>query len=214
MKSLKKFFLIFCIAAVGIGGCNTDSSKSHTNESGTTGADSAEGLKKEVLFDPDTTDTIAPPDYVVNAADTASASLIRKVLPGILEKQLVGVDPKDRRFVYYQTDLNGDGKDELFVGFTGMNWCGSGGCTALLLSADGKLITYFTVVNFPIRIMNEKTNGWNDLVAYSGGANRVLKCNKNKYPSNPSVAPKYQAKLGDEPKALGFAEKPYPWFTF
>lgn len=213
MKSLKLFSLVLCIIA-GINGCNPDTSKSQATESGTTGADLSEGLKTDVLFDPDTTDTIAPPDYAANAADTATASFIRKVLPGILEKQLVGVDPKDRRFVYDQTDLNADGKDELFVGFTGMNWCGSGGCTALLLSADGKLITYFTVVNFPFRIMNEKTNGWNDLVVYSGGANRVLKWDKSKYPSNPSVAPKYRVILSDEPKALGFAEKPYPWFTF
>lgn len=168
-----------------------------------------------VESDPDPTDTIPAGGYEAHTSDEAKAEMLRKVLPVILEKELVGADSTARRFVYFETDLNGDGKAELLVGFTGMNWCGSGGCTALLLSPEGTLVTRFTVAGFPFTILDEKTNGWKNLVVYSGGADRLLKFDGKTYPKNPSIAPKFSGKLPDEsPRALAFATKPYPWFTF
>ena len=106
------------------------------------------------------------------------------------------IDTLSRKFFVVEFDLNNDGKKELFVGLTGPYFCGSGGCNALLLG-DGKLITQFTVTNYPVFIANTSTNGWHDLVIYSNAQYRLVKFNGNKYPSNPSLAPVIRIKQGD-----------------
>ena len=216
MKLFIKFNTLLALAVLlCFSACN--SNKNDANETDSTARDLnvIDTVKTSSLFDPDTTDIIPAGGYEENGSDTAVAAKIRRFLPVILEKQLVGMEAADRKFTYYQTDLNDDGNDEYFVGFTGMNWCGSGGCTALLLSEKGALITYFTVIDFPITILNEKNNGWKNLVAYSGGSDRILKWNKKKYPSNPSVEPKYTGTIeADFSKALQINEKHYPWFYF
>lgn len=148
-------------------------------------------------------------------SDSGTAEKITAVLPTILEKQLVGSDTSARKYVFLKADLNADGKEEIFVGFTGMNWCGSGGCTALILSEEGKLITSFTVADFPFIILDQETKGWKDLVVRSGGTDRLLQWNGKTYPSNPSVATKFKDTYPDNVfKALDFIEQPYPWFHF
>lgn len=215
MKYFQKSPGLVALAVMAMMACSGE--KTSSNE----GVDSSEAAQVHsadsitAVFDPDPTDTIPASEYVALASDTAVASRIGKVLPVILEKQLVGAEAKDRRFAFDQADLNGDGKNELLVGFTGMNWCGSGGCTALVLSSEGKLITLFTVVGFPFTVLESKTGGWNDLVVHSGHADRLLKWNGSKYPSNPSVAPKFTGKLSDDfTKVLWLSDKAYPWFSF
>jgi hypothetical protein len=123
--------------------------------------------------------------------------------------------PDARRFIFFETDLNDDGKNEIFVGFRGTEFCGSGGCTALLLSPDGKLITRFTVADYPFIVYSDKTLGWKNLVVRSGGSDRILKWNGTKYPSNPSMQPKYNGLPSDKaPRALWYSQFPYPWFKF
>ena len=201
MKNLKNSGIAFFILLMGINACTSD--KTHSTEEGsmdTTVVDSLTISNKETV-----------------SADSASISdslfvgKIRAALPVILEKQLVGIDAKDRQFSYFLTDLNADGKNEQFVWFKGMNWCGSGGCTALLLSDEQKLITYFTVIDFPVTISEEKTDGWKNLIVYSGRGNRLLKWSGKSYPKNPSVAPKYNGKEGD---GKTFAAMPDKWYTF
>ncbi|SEJ38275.1 hypothetical protein SAMN05216327_109152 [Dyadobacter sp. SG02] len=207
-----KIYLLFILVLIGFTSCkNGDGSRTESSGEATP----TEGATTKVGTDTDSSGSISGSVYEKNASDAATANLIKGVLPVILEKELVGADSSARRFVYYGTDLNGDGKRELLVGFTGMNWCGSGGCTALLLSSEGKLITHFTVVKFPFTILDQKTNGWKDLTVYSGGADRLLKFDGKGYPKNPSVAPKLAEDPGEQlEQALTFATKPYLWFTF
>ena len=215
MRSPRKVIMFISIFAIGISACSTNNNKSENLDSAAIITDSGASAKTVTSLEAEQTDSLSQSAYEAKASDTAVASRIRKVLPEILKKELTGVDSLGRKFVYFQADLNGDKKDEYFVGFTGMNWCGSGGCTALLLSSDYKLITQFTVVSFPFIILGEKTKGWSDLAVHSGGGDRLLKWNGRTYPKNPSVVPKYQTKTGEERlKALSFAEKPYPWFKF
>lgn len=209
-----KISLVVATIIVAVSSCNSDKKTSEvTDSTELTKMDSTQIVIDN--NDPDPTDTIKTADYEKYSSDIVTAEKIKKVIPILLEKQLVGADSSARKFVFYQIDLNSDGKDELFVGFTGMNWCGSGGCTALLLTNEGELITYFTVADFPFVVLNENTKGWKDLVVRSGGADRLLKWNGTTYPSNPSVAPKFKGAISENaPKALAFFEKPYPWFYF
>jgi hypothetical protein len=102
-------------------------------------------------------------------------------------------------------DLNDDGKDEVIVYLIDEKWCGSGGCSALILAyqdSSYRLITKTTVTQLPIRVLSTKTDGWHDLgVWVQGGGIQPghearLRFNSKKYPSNPSLPARLQQKVG------------------
>ncbi|CAM4370800.1 hypothetical protein SAMN06265348_113190 [Pedobacter westerhofensis] len=99
------------------------------------------------------------------------------------------IQPTSRQFKLQCADLNADGKDEIFVGLTGPYFCGSGGCTFLLLDHTGKLITKFTVSSYPVIVDSTFTKGWHDLLVQSQGKFHRLKFTGTRYLSNPSLAP-------------------------
>ena len=85
-------------------------------------------------------------------------------------------DRTSTRYLSATADLNGDGKPETIVYILGNTWCGSGGCTMLILTmqnAHYKVITRTTVTQLPIRLLPTRTNGWQDLaVLVAGGGIR------------------------------------------
>ena len=94
-------------------------------------------------------------------------------------------------------DLNGDGVDEYVVLATDQGYCGSGGCTVFVLSADAgvlRTVSRSTITRGPIRALTTTTRGWRDLVVRVGGGgvethDVVLRWTGNGYPANPSLAP-------------------------
>jgi hypothetical protein len=105
------------------------------------------------------------------------------------------VDPTTR---YSVAKLSLDDKTQMdFVYISGQRWCGSGGCTALLLRLDRtsfKVIEKFSLVRLPILVLPNLTNGWHDIALWvrGGGASgrpAVLRYNGARYPSNPSTEP-------------------------
>jgi hypothetical protein len=105
------------------------------------------------------------------------------------EELKLGLDSFDRQFQCYPIDLNGDKLEEVFVRFQSKHFCGTGGCTFLILdNACTKLLQEFSVSDAPFFVEQEKKNGWNVLLVQSDGAFRMLEANKKgKYPENPSV---------------------------
>lgn len=71
---------------------------------------------------------------------------------------------QSRKFRAESADLNKDGKPEIFIALTGPYFCGSGGCSFLLLDASGKLMTTFTVSDYPVFVTESYTLGWRNLV--------------------------------------------------
>lgn len=102
------------------------------------------------------------------------------------------------RFFSAPVSLHGNGKEQRIVYLTGNAWCGSGGCTALVLAREEssyKLITKITIARLPIRVLTSTTNGWHDVavVVQGGGIKRAyvakLSFDGRTYPTNPTVAP-------------------------
>ena len=102
------------------------------------------------------------------------------------------------RFSSAFVDLRGSGARQAIVYLTGPDWCGSGGCTALILDSAGasfKIVTSLSVTRLPIYVLKSTTNGWRDiavLVAGGGIFNAYearLRFNGKSYPDNPTVAP-------------------------
>lgn len=87
-------------------------------------------------------------------------------------------------------DLNGDGIEDAIVLLRGMQWCGSGGCTMLIMQGSDPgyaFLSRSTVTNEPIRVSRARSDGWRALVVRSNGKDRTLRYQDRGYPLNPSV---------------------------
>jgi hypothetical protein len=79
---------------------------------------------------------------------------------------------KSTRYSASFVDLSGHGKQDVIVYVTGQSWCGSGGCTTLLLSpsrSSYKLVTKITISRLPIRVLSTEANGWHDVSVHVQG---------------------------------------------
>lgn len=179
--------------------------------------DTASPKPADTTPDPDPSDTVPASAYLAPSVSPDIERLVRLTLTDMykqdIEKDLI--DSFSRRFIFFQHDLNGDNKQEIFVGFTGPYFCGSGGCNILLLDHQGNKISSFTVADVPVVIDTERTKGYSNLFIQSGGKWHVLKFDGRKYPSNVSVQPVLKMVPGDGlPRALDYLVAPYPWFRF
>ena len=167
--------------------------------------------------DPDPTDTIATEAYNIDTYNPTTVATVKRLLltkyADDIKKQLI--DSFSRKFILIEYDFNSDGSKEILVGLNGSYFCGSGGCTLLLLKSNGEIVTSFSVSEIPVIVATSKTNGWNDLYIYSNKKFRVVKFDGNKYPSNPSMLPVLNTMPSDVlPRLLNVANEPYPKFTF
>lgn len=102
-------------------------------------------------------------------------------------------DDVNDRYIYFYEDLNDDKKDEIIVFLWGDNYSGTGGGTLMIFNNKYNLISKTTVVNMPIIISKNKTNGYRDIIVKveGGGVYKefysVLQYENNKYPLNASV---------------------------
>ena len=81
-------------------------------------------------------------------------------------------DEKTTRYSAAFVDLNDDGKPEVIAYITGRDWCGSGGCTTLVLVPKGssyRVVARLTITRPPIRVLRAKSHGWRDIGVWMQG---------------------------------------------
>lgn len=122
--------------------------------------------------------------------DSTEIKLKNFMINDYVKEDIKFLTEADRKFQYENIDLNGDGITETFVRFSSPYYCGSGGCTFLLLDNHQKIITKFTVMEAPIYVQKITKNGWAVLLINDRGVFKELSFNGKKYPSNPSILPK------------------------
>jgi hypothetical protein len=107
-------------------------------------------------------------------------------------------DDRTTRYAAGFVDLNGDGTPEAIVHLMGRAWCGSGGCTTLILVLSNgrwEIVTKITITRPPIRVLKERSNGWLNIGIWvrGGGVQAAyeaeLRYNGKTYPTNPSTPP-------------------------
>ena len=117
-----------------------------------------------------------------------------------LQDFLAPRSPGDETMTFFDADVDvdEDGNPETLVYLMGNQFCGSGGCTLLVLSSDDasfRLITRMTLVRTPVRVLDAKSHGWRDLsVRVQGGGiqpdhEALLQFDGTTYPSNPTTPP-------------------------
>jgi hypothetical protein len=97
---------------------------------------------------------------------------------------------------------DGGKAEEDIVYVSGQRWCGSGGCTMLILEptqSSFKLLGRVTIVQLPIRLLSSTSDGRPDIgVRVQGGGvqsgyEAVLSFDGKSYPRNPSIPPARKA---------------------
>jgi hypothetical protein len=100
------------------------------------------------------------------------------------------------------TDLNDDGVLDAVVILSTSYWCGTGGCSMLILQGQPdntfRLVSVSSLVRPPLTVSETRTNGWRDLIlTVSGGGMPgkavALRFDGQRYPLNPSVQPELPA---------------------
>ena len=106
-------------------------------------------------------------------------------------------ESKNTEYAAALVDLRNKETKEAIVYLWNNGWCGTGGCTMLILVPNAgsyKLITKTPIVRLPIRVLTTKTNGWHDISVIVGGGGLAayeakLSFDGSSYPQNPSVPP-------------------------
>jgi hypothetical protein len=102
------------------------------------------------------------------------------------------------RYVAAFVHLRDDNSQQVIVYLIGRVWCGTGGCTALILvpkDSSYTVLTEMSVVQQPIRVLETRSNGWYDLgVWVEGGGVRPgyeakMSFDGKSYQDNPTVRP-------------------------
>ncbi|WP_263418067.1 hypothetical protein [Terriglobus albidus] len=113
---------------------------------------------------------------------------------------------EDARIVFFQVPPKGKAKAIVLVYVIGSNWCGSGGCTLLILEpleSSFKVLGRLTIVQLPIWLLPSTTNGYPDIGVGVRGGRRTpveyeakLSFDGFMYPSNPSLPPAHRIPFG------------------
>jgi hypothetical protein len=113
------------------------------------------------------------------------------------------VPPDTRtRVTAFSVKTDGGKTDEDIVYVSGQGWCGSGGCTMLILEpteSSFNVLGRVTIVQLPIRLLQSMSHGHPDIgVIVQGGGilsgyEAALSFNGESYPGNPSIPPARKA---------------------
>jgi hypothetical protein len=90
----------------------------------------------------------------------------------LLDFEVVESTPYTKEYV----DLNGDDVPEAIVYLVGPHWCGSGGCTLLILkqeSSKWQVMSKIPTVNTPIQTLASKGQQWQDLAVIQVGGGEL-----------------------------------------
>lgn len=103
-----------------------------------------------------------------------------------------GGDARTQEFRHALVDLNRDGQDDALVLLLGPDWCGTGGCTLLVLRGEAggfRLVSDSKVSEEPIRVsQRDRKQGWASLIVHSRAVGDVmLRFDGKRYPANASL---------------------------
>lgn len=119
-------------------------------------------------------------------------------------KAYLKTDLPQFKTAYY--DLNQDGYQDAFVYLNDRDWCGTGGCTALIFKGCEQGYQFKSksmVTQLPILVTNHSSRGWFDIIVSTRGKEHViLAFDGQRYPINPSMQPSAPSELVNQAKLI------------
>ena len=100
-----------------------------------------------------------------NQQKSGQDNLLKRFLEGYLADSRSD-NREPTRYSAAFVDLKGEGKREVIVYVTGDFFCGSGGCTTLILTPKDStysVVKKMPTTRLPIRVLTTKSNGWLDI---------------------------------------------------
>jgi hypothetical protein len=137
------------------------------------------------------------PGNVPRNAEQAVRSFLRSYLGQQVDTET--------RFSCARVALNTDEKRQVIVYVSGPKWCGTSGCTMLILqpaNSSFRVVTRITAARLPVRVLASTSNGWRDVGVWVQGGGiqpgyeAALRFNGKTYPRNPSVPPARRLREG------------------
>lgn len=127
-------------------------------------------------------------DYATQSIDDDLADKIKNYINNqfLTEADLRAISDDEKKFQLYKVDLNNDGSMEVFVNFITPYFCGSGGCTVLLLNNNLELITRFSPTK-TLFVGEQMENNWKVLITRVDADWKKLVYENGSYPSNPTM---------------------------
>lgn len=135
-------------------------------------------------------------DSVNNSLDNA---IDNSALQASVAQFVEGWDNNKPRYKVAFYDLDSDKKPEAIVYLQDSNWCGSGGCSALILQYRNnawKIVTKLNSASLPISVLTGAKKGWQNLSVHVRGGgivhgyDAILYFNGKTYPRNPTLQAK------------------------
>ena len=183
-----KILMAFMITSIAFISCN-DNFKTSEN---------SEPIQEEII-DPEIITKVNEHDDRADLVEKVKTYITAHYLT---EADLRAISKEDRKFQLHEIDLNNDGKKEIFVNFMTPYFCGTGGCSILLLNDKIEPITKFTVTRTPLYVEKSAENGWRNLLTQSEGNWRKLIYKENSYPTNPSMVETSKDAASDDAEVI------------
>lgn len=142
-------------------------------------------------------------DYAKKVVDDELANKIKHYITDkfLTEGDIRAITEEQRKFQLYAIDLNNDGNEEVFVKFLTPYFCGTGGCTVLLLNSNLELITRFSPTQ-TLYVEKRTENSWSVLLTQAEGSWRKLIYENVTYPSNPTMVKPTDEQPSDDAEKL------------
>jgi hypothetical protein len=150
---------------------------------------------------------------LLGATTLSTAPALAETPPGLAEAVRAYTQQiTPMSFEYALVDLNDDGTPDALVLLRDSQWCGTGGCTLLILRGKAgafTLVSTATIINEPIKVAREREHGWHTLlVTVQGGGIQPalveLRFDGKKFPFNPTLQPRASQKQIDAATGLVF----------
>jgi hypothetical protein len=114
--------------------------------------------------------------------------------------------PVTTKYLYAFVSLHGEDKRQVLVYLVGNSWCGTSGCTTLVLEEEGvsyRVVSRLPGTRLPIRVLASRSDGWHDLGVWiqwgfhledgktvaNAGYESLLTFDGQSYPANSSLPP-------------------------
>lgn len=168
---------VLLVAVLGLAGCLSSKSEPVTEDTGPI--------------------TLAPKQTSSTGNTVLSGNVDENELRKAIDRYRIMKQRGESPYNFANADLNGDGRPEVLVLYSGADWCQKTGCSLVVFQMEQtgyKVVSHIVSAQAPIVVGPDSSFGWRDLIVKTGGGgsperNARLGFIGKGYPSNALLQP-------------------------